>query len=89
MPTASRRPASRPSRAQRRFTGTRTATRTYTVPEAAPLSPTSAVGRRFYSAEPAPTDYRREFFFVRHDLIRIVLIAAVLIAGIIALSFVL
>lgn len=50
---------------------------------------TATSTRRTYSSEPPAVDYSREWFFVRHDLIRILLIAGVLIVGMIALLFVL
>ena len=84
MPAQSRRPATRPTRAQRRA-GAPT-TRTYTVPEQrAP----AYVPRRSYATEPAPTDYSAEYRFIRKDLVRILVWAGLLILGIIALSFVL
>ncbi len=84
MPAQSRKSSSRPTRSQRRA-GT-PAVRHFAYPAAnapagAPIAP-----RRFYSAEPAPIDYTREFGFVRHDLRRILIIAGVLILVMIALA---
>lgn len=62
--------------------------RTYSVPTAASTRSRGTAPRRFFSAEPTPVDYRREWYFVRHDLIRILLIAGVLIVAMIALQFV-
>ena len=83
MPAQSRRPASRPTRAQRRA-GEQT-TRTYDLPtrRAAPVAP-----RRSFAAEPAPVDHTAEFGFIRKDLIRILLWAGLLIVVMVALSFV-
>ncbi|MBA3946421.1 MAG: hypothetical protein H0X37_17890 [Herpetosiphonaceae bacterium] len=84
MPAQSRKSSSRPTRSQRRA-GT-APVRHFAYP--ATSTPTSApvAPRRFYSAEPAPVDYTREFGFVRHDLRRILIIAGVLIIVMIALA---
>ena len=88
MPAQSRRPASRPSRAQRR-SGAATA-RTYSVPERrpAPVASTYAPRRSFASAPP-PVDHAAEFKFIRKDLFRILIWAGLSTLIIIALSFVL
>lgn len=83
MPAQSRRPAGRPTRAQRRA-GVQTA-RTYSVPTARPVAPSP---RRTFSAEPAPVDYSQEFGWIRNDLRRILLWAAVIFVVMVALSFV-
>ncbi len=83
MPAPSRRPSTRPSRAQRRATGQ--SSRNYPLPA---VTTDPAAPRRYYSAEPTPVDYGREFRFVRHDLRRILLIAGFLILAIIVLGFV-
>ena len=82
MPTQPRRSISRPSRAQRRA-GAQSA-RTYNVPtRTAPVAP-----RRSFAPEPPPVDYTVEFGFIRKDLIRILLWASLIIATMVALSFV-
>ena len=83
MPAQPRRSSSRPSRAQRRA-GVQAA-RTYTVPagRVAPVAP-----RRSFAAEPPPIDHSVEFGFVRKDLIRILLWAALIIAVMVVLAFV-
>lgn len=83
MPAPSRRPVTRPSRAQRRAGLPNS--RTYTVPD---QSPAPYVPRRSYAAEPAPIDYTAEYRFIRKDLVRILIWAGLLILAIIALSFV-
>lgn len=88
MPAQSRRPASRPSRAQRR-SGAPTA-RTYTVPERkATPSASTYVPRRSFVAGPPPLDHAAEYKFIRKDLIRILVWAGLITILIIALSFVL
>lgn len=82
MPAQSRRATSRPSRAQRRA-GAQTA-RSYNVPAARPVT----LPRRTFATEPKPVDYSEEFGFIRKDLIRILLWAAVILAAMVALSFV-
>ena len=84
MPAQTRRSATRPSRAQRRA-GVQAA-RTYTVPtpRATPVAP-----RRVYAAEPAPVDHTVEFSYIRKDLIRILVWAGLILAVMVALSFVL
>ncbi len=81
MPAQSRRPTNRPTRAQRRA-GVPT-TRTYPVPAGRALPP-----RRNFAAEPPPVDHTEEFSFIRKDLIRIMLWAAVILAIMIVLAFV-
>jgi hypothetical protein len=84
MPAQSRKSSTRPTRAQRRNGAQPVRHFAYpaaTTPTGAPVAP-----RRFYSAEPAPIDYTREFGFVRHDLRRILIIAGVLIVLMIVLS---
>ena len=83
MPAQSRRSASRPTRAQRRA-GVQT-TRAYDLPDGrvSPVAP-----RRSFAAEPPPVDYATEFGFIRKDLTRILLWAGLLIAVMVALSFV-
>lgn len=60
--------------------------RTYDVPSSSAISSTAAP-RRSYMAEPAPVDYTAEYYYVRKDLMRILLWAALLIGAIIVLSF--
>ena len=83
MPAQSRRPASRPTRAQRRA-GAQT-TRSYDLPtgRVAPVAP-----RRSFAAEPPPVDHSVEVEFIRKDLFRILVWAGLLIAVMVALSFV-
>ena len=83
MPAQSRRTSTRPSRSQRR-TGVPTA-RTYNVPvgRVASVAP-----RRSFAGEPPPVDHTVEFGYIRKDLIRILLWAGLIIAIMIALSFV-
>ncbi|HSH77987.1 MAG TPA: hypothetical protein VLA19_05570 [Herpetosiphonaceae bacterium] len=83
MPAQTRRPAGRPSRSQRRA-GAQTA-RTYAVP---PARTTPAVPRRVYAAEPPPVDHSVEFRYIRKDLIRILIWAGLILATMVALSFV-
>ncbi len=82
MPAQSRRPASRPSRAQRRA-GASTS-RTYDVPAARPLT---MAPRRVYSTEPAPIDYTQEFGFVRKDLRRVLLWATLIFIAMLVVAF--
>ena len=82
MPAQSRRSANRPSRAQRRAGAP--AARTYNVPAAR----SAPAPRRFYSAEPPPVDYTTEFGYIRKDLWRIFLWSALILAVMVALSFV-
>ena len=70
------------SRRQRRAGGVRS----YTVPSSAPASATLP-SRRSYMAEPAPFDYSTEYYYVRKDLLRILLWASILIGAIVVLSF--
>ncbi len=100
MPAQSRRPASRPSRAQRR-SGASTArtynvperathsARTYTVPERPAPAASTYVPRRSFAAGPPPLDHAAEYKFIRKDLIRILVWAGLITLIIIALSFVL
>lgn len=89
MPAQSRRPASRPSRAQRRSGAP--AARTYTVPErkVVPGATSTYVPRRSFVAGPPPLDHAAEYRFIRKDLIRILVWAGLITLLIIALSFVL
>lgn len=66
------------TRRERRTGGARTY-RTPTVQTAAPQ-------RRSYMAEPTPVDYTAEYGYVRHDLLRILIWATVLIALIVLLA---
>lgn len=84
MPAQSRKSSSRPSRSQRRA-GT-APVRHFAYPATTASTGVPAAPRRFYSAEPAPVDYTREFGFVRHDLRRILIIAGILIIIMIALA---
>lgn len=79
MSNYSRRSPKNMTRRQRREAGVRV----YTAPSAA----TAATPRRSYMVEPAPLDYSREYRFIRKDLMRILLWAAVLVLAMIALSF--
>ena len=83
MTAQPRRPASRPTRAQRRAGAV--SARTYSVPT---TSSASVRPRRSFVAEPAPVDHTVEFGYVRKDLIRILIWAALIIAVMVALSFV-
>ncbi len=83
MPAQTRRSATRPSRSQRRA-GAQTA-RTYNVPSA---RTTPVVPRRVYAAEPPPVDHTAEFRYIRKDLIRILIWAGLILATMVALSFV-
>jgi hypothetical protein len=83
MPAQSRRPTNRPTRAQRRAGVPATHTRTYAVPAGRALPP-----RRSFAAEPPPVDHTEEFSFIRKDLVRIMLWAAVVLAIMIVLAFV-
>ena len=100
MPAQSRRPASRPSRAQRRSGASPARTynvperaapgaRTYTVPERTAPAASTYVPRRSYAAGPPPLDHAAEYKFIRKDLIRILVWAGLITLIIIALSFVL
>ena len=100
MPAQSRRPASRPSRAQRRSGASPARTynvperaapgaRTYTVPERTAPTVSTYVPRRSYAAGPPPLDHAAEYKFIRKDLIRILVWAGLITLMIIALSFVL
>ncbi len=84
MPAQSRRPASRPSRAQRR--GGVQSARTYNVPTTRPMTP--AAPRRVYMPEPAPIDYTTEYGYIRKDLRRIFMWAGLILLVMIALAFV-
>ena len=83
MPAQSRRSTSRPTRSQRRA-GVQTS-RTYNAPtgKVAPVAP-----RRSFAPEPQPIDHTVEFGYIRKDLIRILLWSALIIAVMVALSFV-
>jgi hypothetical protein len=88
MPAQSRRPASRPSRAQRRAGAPQA--RSYNVPErSATPAASTYVPRRSFVVGPPPIDYAAEYKFIRKDLIRILVWAGLITALIIALSFVL
>jgi hypothetical protein len=101
MPAQSRRPASRPSRAQRRSGASSARTynvperaapsnaRTYTVPERTAPAASTYVPRRSYAAGPPLLDHAAEYKFIRKDLIRILVWAGLITLMIIALSFVL
>ncbi len=100
MPAQSRRPASRPSRAQRRSGASPARTynvperaapgaRTYTVPERPAPAASTYVPRRSFAAGPPPLDHAAEYKFIRKDLIRILVWAGLITLMIIALSFVL
>lgn len=85
MPAQPRRSSSRPTRAQRRAGAQ--PVRHYSYPaSSSPSTPAATQPRRFYSSEPAPLDYTREFGFVRHDLRRILIIAGILIVAMIVLA---
>lgn len=79
MSNYSRRSPKKMTRRERRSAGVRV----YTTPSAN----VAAIPRRSYMAEPAPVDYTTEFGFVRKDLLRILVWAAVLVIAMIALSF--
>lgn len=83
MPAQPRRSPSRPTRSQRRAGAP--ASRTYSVPESRVAT---AAPRRSFAPEPAPIDHTVEFGFIRKDLVRILLWAALIIAVMIVLSFV-
>lgn len=70
------------TRRERRTSGVRT----YNVPSST-ASTSAATPRRSYMAEPAPMDYSTEYYYVRKDLMRILLWASLLIGAIIVLSF--
>lgn len=70
------------TRRERRTSGVRT----YNVPSST-ASTSAATPRRSYMAEPAPVDYSTEYYYVRKDLMRILLWATLLIVAIIVLSF--
>lgn len=80
MSNYSRRSPKNLSRRERRASGVRT----YNVPSA----PTFSTGpRRSYMAEPAPFDYATEYRYVRKDLGRILLWAALILGAMLMLSF--
>ena len=83
MPAQPRRSPNRPSRAQRRA-GIQ-GSRTYNEPAARPAT---IAPRRSFAPEPQPIDHTVEFGFIRKDLIRILLWAALIIGAMIVLSFV-
>jgi hypothetical protein len=62
------------------------ATSTLPADEPLPAAPRPAV-RRSARPAPAPIDYSQDYADARHDLRRIAIIAAVLLAGMIALAF--
>ena len=70
------------TRRERRSSGART----YNTPSR-PVSAPTAMPRRSYMAEPAPVDYTTEYYYVRKDLMRILIWATVLIVAIIGISF--
>lgn len=49
---------------------------------------TPVVPRRVYAAEPPPVDHSAEFRYIRKDLIRILIWAGLILATMVALSFV-
>ncbi len=79
MTNQSRRPSRNLSRRERRSTGAQ-------VYRSVPATPAPTL-RRSYMAEPEPIDYAQEYRFIRKDLLRILLWATILIAGMIVLSF--
>ena len=70
------------TRRERRSAGART----YSAPSRT-VSASTVTPRRSYMAEPAPVDYSTEYYYVRKDLLRILVWATVLIVAIILLSF--
>ena len=78
MSNYSRRSPKNMTRRERRTTGVRM----YNTP-----SSTTTMPRRSYMAEPTPADYATEYRFVRKDLFRILLWAALLLGAMLALSF--
>ncbi len=79
MTNQSRRPSRNLSRRERRGSGAQ-------IYRDVPAAPATTY-RRSYMAEPAPIDYAQEYRFIRKDLLRILLWASILIAAMVALSF--
>ncbi len=88
MPAQSRRPSTRPSRAQRRAGEQSSRTYTKPTPTVSATGPT-IVQRRTFMAEPAPVDHGAEFRAINKDLRRILIWAALIIIMMVVLSLVL